>query len=446
MTFALSRLRARNVVRTALLAGLLAVGSISTAKGGHGGGGGGGDAQVAGEILVRLSNAAALGPLLQKHQLSLVSQFGARPIYRLQVIGLADTGAKIEALALEPQVLIAEPNSVNRSPEARRANAWTIGTPQAYAAQWAPAALRLPQAHALSTGAGMRVAVLDTGIDAAHPALAGRLLPGFDFVDFDNDPAEVGSAATSPSFGHGTHVAGIVAMVAPGAKIMPLRVLDADGAGNAWVLADAMLYAVDPDRNPATDDGAQVLNLSLGTLSRTAILDTIGTLATCTIPAVVVAPIDDFSDPGFNADKQRCAALAGAVVVAAVGNDASAALRQYPAAERFYGLLAVGASNAASQLASFSNFGTWVDVTAPGEAITSTVPGGGFGTWSGTSMAAPMAAGAAALLRASEPNLAPRDVARRLARASADLCGSKLRRIDAAAALQISAAPASVCR
>lgn len=445
--------RVAPLVQAALVAALLTVGATGIAKGGHGGGQGGGgggvvatDPTVAGEILVRLTSSAALNPLLIRHRLSLAGQFGSRPIYRLKVVGAADVNATIDALALEPAVLIAEANQVHRSPEARKNNAWTIGTAQAYVAQWAPQALRLPEAHTLSTGAGMRVAVLDTGIDATHPALAGRLLPGFDFVDFDNDPSEVGSALTSTSFGHGTHVAGIVAMVAPGAKIVPLRVLDADGAGNAWVLADALLYAVDPDRNPATDDGAHVVNVSLGTLNRTEILDTVAKLAACAIPPVVVAPIDDYSDPGYNADKERCNTLGGAVVVAAVGNDASAALRQYPAAEGVYGLLSVGASNAASQLASFSNFGSWVDVAAPGEGITSTVPGGGFGTWSGTSMAAPMAAGAAALVRAREPALAPRDVARRLTRFSAALCASPLRTLDVAAALQSALPPPTDCR
>lgn len=393
------------------------------------------DAELPGEVLVKLRSTDALGPLLTKYQLSLVSQFGARPIYRLKVVGLADAHAKIAALATELDVLIAEPNFVHSSPEARRIVAWTIGTPAAYTAQWAPRALRLPEAHRLSRGAGIRVAVLDTGVDRQHPALAGRLLPGFDFVDFDHDPTEVGSPVTNISFGHGTHVAGLVAMVAPGAKIMPLRVLDANGAGNAWVLAEAMLYAVDPDGNPATNDGAHVINLSLGSTSRTRILDSVAQLAACAIPVVAVDPVDDVSDPGYNSDKQRCSNFSGAVIVAAAGNDASNAVRQYPAAEHVYGLLAVAASNADSRLAAFSNFGSWVDIAAPGQGITSAVPGGGYGTWSGTSMAAPLAAGTAALVRALNPGLSPRDVTRRLVRLSSGLCGTGLREVDAAAAL-----------
>jgi subtilisin family serine protease len=426
-------------LRTVLLAGLLAAGPFGFAKGA------GGDPALAGEILLRLRSTNDLGPLLVKHRLSLVKQFGSRPIYRVSVIGSAEVKDNIAALGLDPDVLTAEPNFVHRSPEARRNNAWTIGSADAYTVQWAPAALRLGEAQALSTGAGVRVAVLDTGVDRAHPALAGRLIAGFDFVDGDADPSEVGSHETSASFGHGTHVAGLVALAAPGAQIMPLRVLDAAGEGNAAVLAEAMLHAVDPDANPATDDGARVINMSLGSLSRTQILDTVTKLATCAIPPRVVDPIDDFSDPGYNADKDRCNALGGAIVVAAAGNDASDAVREYPAAEGAYGLLAVTASTAASKIAGFANFGAWVHVAAPGEGITSSVPGGLYASWSGTSMAAPLAAGTAALVMAREPGLVPRDVARRLVRASGNLCGTKLRRIDAAAALQNLVPPDAAC-
>jgi thermitase len=435
--------RGLHALHGALLAGLLAVSALASAKGG---GTAPADPTLAGEILVRLTSTSALPPLLARHQLSLAGQFGSRPIYRLKVVGAADVNDKIAALELERSVIQAEPNNVHRSPEARRMSGWAIGTPAEFAAQWAPTALRLPDAHALSSGAGVRVAVLDTGVDRTHPMLAARLLPGFDFVDFDTDPSEVGNTLLNPSFGHGTHVAGIVAMVAPKATILPLRVLDADGAGNAWVLAEAMLYAVDPDANPATDDGAKVINLSLGSTSRTRLLDSIAQLTACAIPAVAVKPIDDYSDPGYNADKARCAALGGAVIVAAAGNDGSDEIRQYPAAEGAYGLLSVGASTRTSRLATFSNFGAKVDIAAPGEGITSSVPDGGLGTWSGTSMAAPMVAGAAALLRAREPGLAARDAAEHLVLTSAALCGTQLRRVDPVAAMGGAAPAATVCR
>lgn len=389
---------------------------------------------VDGEVLLQLASGDALQPLLVKHRLSLLARFGARPIFRVAVAPGADADAAAEVLALEPGVLRAERNTIQRSPEARRNLVWAIGSPSEYSAQWAPQALRLPAAQAVSRGAGIRVAVLDTGVDASHPALAGRLLPGRDFVDGDLDAAEAG-VRTDAGFGHGTHVAGLVALAAPDARIVPLRVLDASGAGNAWVIGEALLHAVDPDGNPATADGAQVINLSLGTASRTRILDAVAELAACALPDPADPDAAFFADPGYNDDKARCAAGGGAVILAAAGNDGSRSVREYPAAESVYGMLAVTASTAARRLATFANRGSWVDVAAPGDGITSSVPGGGYGTWSGTSMAAPLAAGVAALVRAAQPDLSPRAVVRRITRSATALCGTDIVQIDAVRAL-----------
>ncbi len=420
----------------ALLAAMLWVAGIHAAVAGD-------DAALPSEVLVKLRSTQALGPLLYKYQLGVMAQFGSRPIYRLNVMGPASVNDTIAALLLETDVLLAEPNIVNSSPEARRNAVWAIGTPQAYATQWAPTALRLADAHRLSTGAGVRVAVLDTGVDRTHPALAGRLLPGFDFVDYDDNPSEEGSEADI-AFGHGTHVAGLVALVAPNAMIMPVRVMDPSGQSNAWVISEALLYAVNPDGDPSTDDGAHVINLSLGTATRTRIFNAIAEIATCSVDS---DPVNDISDPGYDVDEARCSRTGGVVIVAAAGNDASSSVKEYPAAETgTKGLVAVGASAANTRLAAFSNSGTWIRLIAPGDQITSSVPGGGYGTWSGTSMAAPLAAGTAALVRGINPGMKPDEVIRRIVSRTAALCGTNLRQIDAFAALRDVQPATTICR
>ncbi len=369
---------------------------------------------VAGEILVKLKTTAALPSVLAPYPGTVSAQFGARPIYRLKLTAGSNVDAVVTTLLTNADVLLAEPNTTNQSPEARRGQAWTVGSPAAYVAQWAPTAMRLREAHLFTKGAGIKVAVLDTGIDLTHPAFTNRLLPGYDFVDGDSDPSEVlctpaPCSTQGIAYGHGTHVAGLIALVAPSAKIIPYRVLDPNGVGNAWVLAEAL------DR--AITDGADVINMSLGTATRTRILASITKLFQCE-PPDAADPELDFSDSSYAADLTRCGTTTGPVIVAAAGNDGSSNVDEYPARERVKGLIAVGASNDTKHLAQFSNFGSWVQIAGPGEGITSAVPQSatpsGYAVWSGTSMAAPLVAGATALLRSVQKNLAPRDVVTRM--------------------------------
>jgi subtilisin family serine protease len=288
--------------------------------------------------------------------------------------------------------------------------------------------IRLQEAHTVTRGAGITVAVLDTGVDLTHPLLVGHLVDGYDFVDLDADPIEEGTPDQNPNYGHGTHVAGLVALVAPEARIMPLRVLDADGDGDIWVLAEALAYAINPDGDPGTPDGADVINLSLSTTYPTDLL--------AEIVAAVTCEQDDDQDEN---DDDGCLVgpnQHGAVVVVAAGNSGSSA-PEYPAAEGVVGSLAVGASTPADTLAQFSNYGSWVHLAAPGEGILSSVPGGEYAAWSGTSMATPLAAGEAALVRAANPDFSAASVVGEMISKSEGIDGPVPKRIDVAAALGI---------
>jgi subtilisin family serine protease len=215
--------------------------------------------------------------------------------------------------------------------------------------------------------------VLDTGIDLAHPAFSGKLVDASNLRDMISDDAipqdgpEPGQPAGIAQ-GHGTHVSGIISHIAPNARLMPIRVLDTNGRGNTFVLAYAIDWAV--------QHGADVINLSLGT---------------------------DFESTVLSSSI-RNAIDHGVVVVAAAGNE-NVNVPQYPAA--FDGVVGVTAVDSEMRKATFSNFGTgWVDLSAPGVGITSTVPmasGVLYAAWSGTSMATPFASGAAALARQKLP-------------------------------------------
>lgn len=399
---------------------------------------------VAGQVVVQLRAGADLPALMAAHALSLQRRLGPRPVYLLRTVRNEDITQRLAALRADPRVAFAEPNYIVREPEARKRSVWAIGQAGDYAAQYAASQLRLAAAHRTTIGAGVTVAVIDTGIDATHPAFAQRLRQGMDFVDGDLDPTEGGTSADA-GFGHGTHVAGLIALAAPGAAIMPLRVLEPSGRGTIWAVTEAVLHAVDPDGNPGTPDHAQVLNLSLGTTSPTKLLDLAVELATCSDDDDDEAD-DDRSDPGFNGDRERCDRQNGSVVIAAAGNSGSATERQYPAAEHAEGALAVTASNDASRLAGFANRGPWVQISAPGVALTSTLPSGLYGSWSGTSMAAPLVAGIAALTWAANPDWKPVDVTKRLLDRAAALCGSTIPRVDALGAVGDVLPPPTVCR
>ncbi|GGG56433.1 S8 family peptidase [Paenibacillus radicis (ex Gao et al. 2016)] len=212
------------------------------------------------------------------------------------------------------------------------------------------------------------VAVLDTGVQADHPDLKGKLSNGTNIVD--------SSAAPNDDVGHGTHVSGIIgATVNNGEgvaglswynKVMPVKVLDSSGAGSAYSVAQGIIWA--------TDHGAKVINMSLG----------------------------NYAQADFLHDAVKYAYDHDVVLVAASGND-NTERPGYPAA--YPEVFAVAATDAKKQRASFSNYGDYIDVAAPGDSIASTYPGSQYAALSGTSMATPHVAALAGLIRSVNPDL-----------------------------------------
>lgn len=409
------------VVAVCLLADLRSI-SVSNATSG-------GEEFVAREVVVKLTSTGDLPAIATRYSLdpNPIDQFGSRPIFRLRITDNASVEDRVEALSGDSRVVFAEPNFIATPPEGGGiiwsvGDSWSAGGDNAtFVSQWAAQKIQLSLAHQVNRGTGpngpIKVAVLDTGVDTNHAALAGHLLPGWDFVDNDPDPSEAGDKQTGP-YGHGTHVAGLIALVAPEAKIIPIRVLDKYGVGNIWVLAEALAFAIDPDGNPATADGADVINLSLSTLRKT---ELIGNLL------AEACGVSDSADFPVSTNPYL-------VVVAAAGNGGDDT-EQFPAAENVDGLIAVAASTTADTLASFSTRASWIQVAAPGAGIVSTVPGGQYGTWSGTSMATPLVAGEVALVRAAFPYLSNKDIVRHVERMSVEIDADVKYRVDAGIAL-----------
>ncbi len=292
-----------------------------------------------------------------------------------------------------------------------------------YGYQWNLQLLQAPDVWTRSTGAGVTVAVVDTGVAPATDAYAS-LLPGMDFVD-------AGDGRFDPN-GHGTHVAGSIAQgtnnsqgvagLAPDAAILPVRVLDANGSGTSEDVAAGITWAV--------DHGADVINLSLGS----------------NVYSQVIA------------DACAHAEANDVVVFAASGNDGFADFVSYPAA--LASTIAVGASTYGDGLAPYSNGGAALDLVAPGGDVSQDANGDGYGDGilaettldgvfgyhflNGTSMASPHAAAAGALLLAD--GVAAADVRVRLTSTAVDLGvagfddGFGHGRVDVLAALELGGA------
>ncbi|MFM7069159.1 MAG: S8 family serine peptidase [Actinomycetes bacterium] len=283
--------------------------------------------------------------------------------------------------------------------------------------QYGPVNMGVPSLPAGLDGRGVTVAVIDTGVTGTHPDLLpslsdgrARVLMGTSFL---SGSAENGTAGNVDPNGHGTHVAGIIAAasgngiggagVAPQAQILPIRTLTADGTGWSSDIAAAIRWA--------HDRGADVINMSLG--------------APGTTPGDISEAINYVTSdarPGH----------APTVVVAAAGNSGRTYPNSWPAEHPR--VIAVAATDASDQVTDFSSRGTYVDVAAPGLDVLSTCRTGDECTMSGTSMASPMAAAAAAILRGQSPARTPAQVQAMLESTARDI-GTVGRDVDSGAGL-----------
>lgn len=239
---------------------------------------------------------------------------------------------------------------------------------------WGISRINADRTWKVSIGSGIRVAVIDTGIDLSHPDLAVNIKDGFNAINH--------KASANDDNGHGTHIAGTIAAagndigiigVAPKAELYAVKVLDKTGAGKISDVTEGLQWAV--------DNHMQVANMSLGTISYSRALD----------KAVKKA---------YNS---------GLIMVAAAGNNGPGLdTVNYPA--KFSEVIAISATDENNLVTSYSSRGPEIDIAAPGNNIYSTYNSGGYATFSGTSVAAPHVTGTIALKLQLNPGLSPQQV------------------------------------
>lgn len=298
---------------------------------------------------------------------SMVNEFGGQVT---QTYGSALEGFSVQASEAEAKKLAGQPgvdfvmqNHTFTTSDAQDGATWGIDRVD-------QRDLPLDETYNYSTTADNVTAyIVDTGVMADHPEFGDRVQPGKDMIDGDEDAAD--------GHGHGTHVAGTVAGetygLAKEAKIVPVRVLDDQGSGTTEQVIGGIDYVAE------NADGPSVANMSLG------------------------GSVDEALDAAVQGAVEK-----GVTFVVAAGNESQDADNASPA--RVPEAITVAASDDADAQAEFSNFGKVVDLYAPGVDITSSWNDGETDTISGTSMASPHVAGAAALYLADNPDAAPADV------------------------------------
>ena len=340
----------------------------------------GGQKFKATQITVQLIPGGNIDRLNGRHGTRVVEQIEGTDSYLLELPNGVGVAEKLAGMIAESDLLVAAPNFNYQAPEILQTSQAFIDqtsqafidqtsqafidsqVPVSYTSQPAVSALHLNEAQSYTLGQGVKVAVIDTGIDFQHPLFAGRIgWPVHDFVDGDEDPTDVAPGA---GYGHGTFVAGLIALSAPRATIMPLRAFSADGFGTSFNIAKAIRYAA--------DNGARVINMSFGMAEEDPLVK----------DAIVYASAKTY-------------------MVAAAGND-NANYIHFPASLGAR-TLSVTSTAIGDIKAPFSNFDSEMNVSAPGVAVYSAYPGKAWAYWSGTSFSTALVSGEAALLISLKP-------------------------------------------
>jgi thermitase len=318
-----------------------------------------------GRLLVKFNVGVSEDQKAQAHRRAQARVAGAIPQIGVYIVSVppADLETSLQSYLSDPAVEFAEPDGRYSAADL------VIPNDPLWYRQYGPLVMQARQAWDITTGSrATRIAILDTGIDRAHPDLASKVVGGADFT----------GEGLFDGHGHGTHVAGIASAVTDNrlviagmdwqARLLDVKVLNTAGWGLWTWIAAGLIWAA--------DNGAHVANMSLGG----------------PFPAAVVL------------EAVRYAASRNVFMACAAGNDGTTN-PFYPAAFKLDGLgcNAIGATDAPPDVGSkaqFSQYGRWVDYGAPGVLIWSTLPANRYAAWSGTSMAAPHIAGLAGLLRA----------------------------------------------
>jgi subtilisin family serine protease len=369
------------------------------------------------QVAVKLKSGVSINTILARYHASLLGKITETNLYFLQLPSGQTADQVLPTLNADTDLWYAEPNYyVDGTPGGTYimfgssyimfgSSGNLTPTPPGMSDQWAWIKTGLANAQKISTGQGIIVAVLDTGLTPDHPLLSSSITAGYDFVDMNTSISDVGNGLddngnglVDEAVGHGTHISGIIETEAPGVQIMPIRVLNSDGVGTYWEVAAGIRYAV--------DHGAKVINMSMSAPSLTPSLS----------------------------DALSYAASHRVIVVAAAGTDAGP---NFPSAyPDKLAVLGVGATDQYDNIASFSGGQPAdTDVFAPGVRIYSAYAYNGYAYGSGTSMAAPIVAAEAALLMSRHPDWSATEVTQRILASTVPIAGSTARRIDLASAL-----------